>query len=321
MSNAAVGYGYLTLPSDSWHFLGEFRTEMASFLTDFAGSSWNPASGTIVRAITIPLRYNSTDPNYLCVRLIHSILSLKHSLVSDPARPTLSANFRAFENMLQMIPFPKNDPSVGPLTVIKEMRNAFGRFFVTPKPYQCQIKKEIFEHDGHAVDTHWINYPPKNIEKHSNKILFYIHGGEYLLGNIHHFSGIECHLSEIFTLTVLHLEYRLCPEHPLPASIDDAVAVYRALLRQNISSSQLIVMGDSAGGGLALLAVQAIITRQLHVPRGVIVLPPLADLSISGESYIHNRHTDLSPLADKNLVIPQLLGSNHDYKYLLKIPV
>ncbi len=125
------------------------------------------------------------------------------------------------------------------------------------------------------------------------------------------FSGYECRLSQLFNVTILHLEYRLCPEHSLPAAVDDTVAIYRALLHQNISPSQLMVMGESAGGGLALLTVQAIIAHQLPVPRGVIVVSPFTDLSMSGESYTRNRHTDLSPQFDKNWLMAQLLGSNH----------
>ncbi len=88
------------------------------------------------------------------------------------------------------------------------------------------------------------------------------------------------------------MEYRLCPEHHLPASVEDTVALYNALLHQGISPSQLLFMGDSAGGGLSLLTVQAIITHKLPVPRGVIVLSPWADLSSSGESYSRNSETD-----------------------------
>ncbi len=89
------------------------------------------------------------------------------------------------------------------------------------------------------------------------------------------------------------MEYRLCPEYPLPAAVDDAVALYRALLRENIKPSQLMIMGDSAGGGLTLLTVQALIAHQLPVPRGVIVLSPCTDLSMTGESFTRNRHIDI----------------------------
>jgi monoterpene epsilon-lactone hydrolase len=107
------------------------------------------------------------------------------------------------------------------------------------------------------------------------------------------YSGIECHLSKLFNMSVLHVEYRLSPEHPLPTAVEDTVAVYHALFRKNISSTQLFIMGDSAGGGLALLTVQAIINRQLPVPQGVIALSPWTDLSLSSESYTRNHLTDV----------------------------
>lgn len=88
------------------------------------------------------------------------------------------------------------------------------------------------------------------------------------------------------------MEYRLSPEHPLPAPVQDSVVLYQSLLRDNISSSQLVLMGDSAGGGLALLTIQALLQRQLPVPSGIIVLSPWTDMSSSGESHIRNRDAD-----------------------------
>jgi acetyl esterase/lipase len=93
-------------------------------------------------------------------------------------------------------------------------------------------------------------------------------------------------------MTVLHLEYRLSPEHHFPAAVDDTISVYHTLLRHDVSPSQLLFMGDSAGGGLALLTIQALVARQLPVPRGVIVISPWADLSTSSESYIRNEKVD-----------------------------
>ena len=107
------------------------------------------------------------------------------------------------------------------------------------------------------------------------------------------YSRIECHLSRLFNVTVFHVEYRLSPEHPLPAAVEDTVAVYRALLRQNIPASQLLIIDDSAGGGLALLTVQSLIAHKLPVPRGVISQSAWVDLSISSDSYKRNAQTDL----------------------------
>lgn len=126
------------------------------------------------------------------------------------------------------------------------------------------------------------------------------------------YSGMECHLSQLFNVSILHIEYRLSPEHSLPAAVEDTVALYRALLRHNVSPSQILIMGDSAGGGLSLLTVQALITHQLPVPRGVIVISAWADLSSSGESYQRNRYTDVMLNLDNNdWITTQLLGSNY----------
>lgn len=104
----------------------------------------------------------------------------------------------------------------------------------------------------------------------------------------------------------------MCPEYTLPAPVEDTVAIYRTLLRHNISPSQLIFMGDSAGGGLALLAIQSIISHRLPVPRGVVVLSPWTDVSASGESHQRNRYKDIMLDPDSNnATLPILLGPKY----------
>jgi len=88
------------------------------------------------------------------------------------------------------------------------------------------------------------------------------------------------------------VEYRLSPEHSFPAAVDDTIAVYRTLLRNNIPPSQLILMGDSAGGGLSLLTIQALLAHELPIPRGVIAISPWTDLSTSRGSYTRNEKID-----------------------------
>jgi epsilon-lactone hydrolase len=108
------------------------------------------------------------------------------------------------------------------------------------------------------------------------------------------YSGLECHLSRLFNVTFVHVEYRLSPEHRLPAdAVHDALTVYRSLLARHLSPSRLMFMGDSAGGGLSLLTIQALVSRRMPVPVGVVVFSPWTDLSASGQSYARNQHTDV----------------------------
>ncbi|CAF1156639.1 unnamed protein product [Didymodactylos carnosus] len=95
-------------------------------------------------------------------------------------------------------------------------------------------------------------------------------------------------------LPLLHVEYRLVPEHPLPAAVEDVMAVYNALLTQDSSVNKRIIgMGDSAGGGLLLLTLQAIISKHLPIPLAAVPISPWTDLSYSGDSYTRNRDLDV----------------------------
>ncbi|CAF1313483.1 unnamed protein product [Rotaria sordida] len=264
----------------------------------------------LIVAIVIPLLYGSTNCRHLAIRTLHTMLALKHSLLLDEARPTLSAKYRAFEDLLRMRSI-EYDPLSDPINIIKTIRSTCSMCDVIPKPSQCQINKEVFEHDEHSIDTYWIDYPMRKFQRNSDKLLLYLHGGGYLSGNINDYSGIECHLSYLFNVTILHVEYRLSPEHPLPAAVDDIVVLYCALLRDNMSPSQMMIIGDSAGGGLSLLIVQALLAHQLPVPRGVIVISPWTDLSTSGESFTRNDEIDLIfTCHDVKWIASQLLDPN-----------
>lgn len=139
----------------------------------------------LILTIAIPLRYGSTDPKYLLVRCIHSILSIKHSLISDPNRPELSADYRAFESLFRLKPIPKPDPTIDPLPLIKSIRPRFLIGTLIPKPTQCQIKKETIEHNGHTVDTYWVHHRQINPLTPTDHLLLYLHGGGFIMGDIH----------------------------------------------------------------------------------------------------------------------------------------
>ncbi|UJR07351.1 hypothetical protein I4U23_011637 [Adineta vaga] len=221
------------------------------------------------------------------------------------------AEYRAFENLIRIRPIPEYDPLADAITLLKDMRSKSVMSDMIPKSSQCRIIKDTFEYDRHTVDTYWIDYPVRSFQKNSDKLFIYLHGGGYLIGDIHSYSGFECELSRMFNESFLHVEYRLSPEHSVPAAVNDTIAVYQILLRQGISPSQIIIIGDSAGGGLALLTIQTLVTQQLQIPSGVIVLSPWSDLTASGESFIHNIEIDLLFTHDDvRWVTAQVLANN-----------
>ena len=138
----------------------------------------------LVLAIAIPLRYGSTNPKYLRLRVLHSVFSIKHSLVPDPDRPMLSADYRAFESLLRLKPIVPVDRTLDPLEMVKEARASFPFDVIVPRPLQCEVHKQVFEYDGHAVDTHWIKNHRGKEDIGADRIVLYFHGGGYMVGDI-----------------------------------------------------------------------------------------------------------------------------------------
>lgn len=114
--------------------------------------------------------------------------------------------------------------------------------------------------------------------------LLYLHGGGYVIGGPQEYRGLTAEIGRSAGVRALSIDYRLAPEHPFPAAVDDAVAAYRALLDEGLAPSCIVVAGDSAGGGLAVAMLVAARDAGLPMPAGVLAISPWADLSCSGRS-------------------------------------
>jgi monoterpene epsilon-lactone hydrolase len=111
------------------------------------------------------------------------------------------------------------------------------------------------------------------------KALLYLHGGGYVLGSARTHRSITGRLA-LLSGSVVHVpDYRLAPEHPYPAALDDALACYRALLAQGCTPGGIVVAGDSAGGGLALALVLKLRALGLPQPAGLALISPWVDLA------------------------------------------
>jgi acetyl esterase/lipase len=123
-------------------------------------------------------------------------------------------------------------------------------------------------------------------------VILYMHGGGFVAGSPASHRDLAWRLSRASGLRTLLVDYRLAPEYSYPAQLDDCMAVYRALLDGGLPPSQLAVVGDSAGGNLALVTVLRAQRQQLPLPAAVIALSPWGDLTHSGESIVTNAKTD-----------------------------
>jgi acetyl esterase/lipase len=121
------------------------------------------------------------------------------------------------------------------------------------------------------------------------------------MGSVNTHREMVARLSKAAGARALVLNYRLAPEHPFPAAVDDAVAAYRWLLSQNIQPSRVVVAGDSAGGGLTLATLVALRDAKVPMPAAGVCISPWADMEGIGESMTTRAKAD--PLVQKEMLL------------------
>ena len=113
-------------------------------------------------------------------------------------------------------------------------------------------------------------------------VVLYFHGGVYVMGDAFLAAGLASQVGRRTQAKVISVDYRLAPEHPYPAAVDDALAAYEALLRDGIAPSDIAFAGESAGGGLAIATLVNARDRGLPLPAAAFVMSPYADLTLAG---------------------------------------
>ncbi len=122
--------------------------------------------------------------------------------------------------------------------------------------------------------------------------LLYMHGGGYRLGSARGFAAYTSHLAAACKVRVVSVDYRLSPEHPFPAALTDCRNAYVGLLGSGAEPHQVVVGGDSAGGGLAAALLIELKMQGIPSPAAAVLLSPWADLRVVNESYTQNAETD-----------------------------
>ena len=124
-----------------------------------------------------------------------------------------------------------------------------------------------------------------------DKIIMYLHGGAYVMGTIEMYYDMASRISRAAGIKVISVNYRLAPENKFPAGLDDSIAVYKWLLKK-YSPKDIIIMGDSAGGGLTLATLLKIRSLALKMPLAAVCLSPWTDLAMTGKSIIEKAEVD-----------------------------
>lgn len=142
-------------------------------------------------------------------------------------------------------------------------------------------------------------------------VILYLHGGAYVIGSAATAMGLSSDVARRVGARGVTVDYRLAPEHPFPAAVEDTVAVYRALLDEGVHSSKIAFVGESAGGGLAVAALVAIKEAGLPQPASAVVFSPWTDLSLSGRSITGKAKVDpaLTPEALRTRAADYLAGA------------
>ena len=125
------------------------------------------------------------------------------------------------------------------------------------------------------------------------QVVLYFHGGVYVLGDAASAAGLASQVGRQAGAKVISVDYRLAPEHPYPAAVDDALAAYEALLHDGIASSDIAFAGESAGGGLAVATLVNARDHGLPLPAAALVMSPYADLTLAGATMDTKRDVDV----------------------------
>lgn len=178
--------------------------------------------------------------------------------------------------------FSSRDPHGTDVIKLRCQLDSWARILRTPRG--IQVSREEFQ----GIHVEWLT--PRQAAE--GKLLLYLHGGGYVFGSCATHRQMVSYIARAGGVRALLPEYRLAPEHPFPAAIEDIVRLYRALLETRYSPRDIVIAGDSAGGGLTLATLLALRDAGDPLPAGACLLSPWLDLTGSGESMRTNAQRD-----------------------------
>ncbi len=177
-------------------------------------------------------------------------------------------------------------PFLGPRINLQKLRratNVLTRFTILPG------KTCVEKVSAGGVPAEWVY----NRHIDQGRVVIYFHGGGYNWGSCNTHRDLAARLSSSSNARVLLVDYRLAPEHPFPAALEDATSAYHWLMNdQGISANNIVLAGDSAGGGLTLATAVSLRDQGIALPAALVCLSPWADLQMSSDTMISKAHED-----------------------------
>ena len=172
-----------------------------------------------------------------------------------------------------------------------------------------------------ALAAEWLLPDPEPPATQPLGTMLYLHGGGYCVGSIDSHRALASRIGLAACCRTLLIDYRLAPEHPFPAALDDACSAYDWLLDSGVSNERLLVAGDSAGGGLALALLLALNERRRPLPAGAVCLSPWTDLAMSGDSARNGEVDDPMVRLPEAQELAALYAQDHDPREPLISPL
>lgn len=148
-------------------------------------------------------------------------------------------------------------------------------------------------------------------DRTKKKVILYFHGGGFCLGIYHSNREFVARLAEKSGCEIYMPDYRLAPENPYPAALEDAMAAYTGILDCGYQEKDIIIMGDSSGGALAVAALLSLKQKGIKMPSRMAFITPLFDLTGQGESFVSKATKDPFKLADPLGIAKNYIGSNN----------
>ena len=155
---------------------------------------------------------------------------------------------------------------------------------VFPTPPEVKVERV----NAPTAPAEWLRPPSAT----PGRVVLYLHGGGYVIGSPRSHRHLAAAIAGAAGASALLLDYRLAPEHPYPAAVEDATAAYRWLLDQAIAPERVVIAGDSAGGGLTVATLLALRGARVPLPAGGVCISPWVDLTCGGASYATKAEAD-----------------------------